>query len=42
VEDVIGALLDGNPDIPVTILETIKEDVSFKPPRDLIQLALAR
>lgn len=42
VEDVIGALLNGNANIPVTILETIKEDVSFKPPRDLIQLALAQ
>ena len=41
VEEVIGALLDGHSEIPVTVLETIKEDVSFKPPRDLIQLALA-
>ena len=41
VEDVIGALLDGNFNIPFNILETVKEDVSFKPPRDLIQLAMA-
>ncbi len=42
VEDVIGALLDGHAEIPVNVLETIKEDVSFKPPRDLIQLAMSR
>lgn len=42
VEDVIGSLLNGRTDVPVTVLETVKEDVSFKPPRDLIQLAMAR
>ncbi len=42
VEDVIGALLDGHSEIPVSTLETIKEDVSFKPHRDLIQLALSK
>ncbi len=41
VEDVIGSLLEGSTDVPVEILETVKEEVSFKPPRDLIQLALA-
>ncbi len=40
VEDVIGGLVEGHPEIPVTVLETIKEDVNFKPPRDLIELAL--
>jgi 4-hydroxy-3-methylbut-2-enyl diphosphate reductase len=42
VQDVIGKLIEGHPEIPVTVLETIKEDVNFKPPRDLIQLAVAR
>ncbi len=42
VEDVIGGLLEGRSDVPVTVLETIKEDVNFKPPRDLIELAMAR
>ncbi|HVL39420.1 MAG TPA: 4-hydroxy-3-methylbut-2-enyl diphosphate reductase [Fimbriimonadaceae bacterium] len=42
VEDVIGSLLLGRSDVPVEVLETVREDVSFKPPRDLIQLALAR
>jgi 4-hydroxy-3-methylbut-2-enyl diphosphate reductase len=42
VEDVIGSLLQGRTDVPVTVLETVKEDVSFKPPRDLIQLAMSR
>ncbi len=40
VEDVIGALLEGQETVPVTVLETVKEDVTFKPSRDLIQLAL--
>lgn len=42
VEGVIGALLEGQPHVPVTILEAVKEDVNFKPPRDLIQLAMAK
>jgi len=42
VEEVIEGLLDGNYNVPVDILETVKEEVSFKPPRDLIQLALSR
>lgn len=41
VEDIIGALVEGTPDVRVEVLETIKEDLSFKPPRDLIQLAMA-
>jgi 4-hydroxy-3-methylbut-2-enyl diphosphate reductase len=41
VEEIIGALIEGHPEVPVEILETIKEDLSFKPPRDLIQLAMA-
>ncbi len=42
VEGVVGELLKGNDGIKVEILETIKEDVNFHPPRDLIQLALAK
>jgi 4-hydroxy-3-methylbut-2-enyl diphosphate reductase len=42
VEEVIEHLLDGNYNVPVDLLEIIKEEVSFKPPRDLIQLAMAR
>jgi 4-hydroxy-3-methylbut-2-enyl diphosphate reductase len=42
VEDVIGSLIAGRADVPVNVLETVKEDVNFKPPRDLIQLAMAR
>ncbi len=41
VEDVIGALLAGSPGAQIEVLETVKEDVEFKPPRDLIQLARA-
>lgn len=42
VESVIGTLIQGLPHVPVVILETVKEDVSFRPSRDLIQLALAK
>lgn len=42
VEDVVGALLNGRTDVPVETLETVKEDVTFRPSRDLIQLAMAR
>jgi 4-hydroxy-3-methylbut-2-en-1-yl diphosphate reductase len=41
VEEVIGALLEGQAHVPVEILETVRENVNFKPPRDLIQLAMA-
>jgi len=41
VEEVIGSLIQGQPHVPVTVLETVKEDVNFKPSRDLIQLAMA-
>jgi 4-hydroxy-3-methylbut-2-enyl diphosphate reductase len=40
VEDVIGVLLEGNPGVEVSVLETVKEDLSFRPPRDLINLAM--
>ncbi len=42
VEDIIGALLDGRTGVPVDILETIKEDVAFKPNRELLELAQAK
>ncbi|MEI7985339.1 MAG: 4-hydroxy-3-methylbut-2-enyl diphosphate reductase [Armatimonadota bacterium] len=42
VEDIIGALLNGRTGIPVDILETIKEDVAFKPNRELLELAQAK
>ena len=42
VEDVIGALLSGRTDVPVETLETVREDVTFRPSRDLIQLAMAK
>ncbi len=42
VEDVIGALLDGRETVPVDTLETVKEDVTFRPSRDLIQLAMSK
>jgi 4-hydroxy-3-methylbut-2-enyl diphosphate reductase len=42
VENIIGALLNGRTNIPVDILETIKEDVAFKPNRELLELAQAK
>lgn len=42
VEDIIGALLEGQPHIPVETVEAIREDVTFKPSRDLIQLAMSK
>ncbi len=42
VEAVIGELLKDHPNVPVSVLETIKEDVNFRPPRDLIQLAMSK
>jgi 4-hydroxy-3-methylbut-2-enyl diphosphate reductase len=41
VEGVIGRLLEDHPPVPVNVLETIREDVHFKPHRELIQLAMA-
>ncbi len=41
VEAVIGELIKGTPSVPVTILETVKEDLTFRPSRDLIQLAMS-
>jgi len=42
VEDVLGALLTHSPEAKIKTLETIRENVEFKPPRDLIQLAMAK
>jgi 4-hydroxy-3-methylbut-2-enyl diphosphate reductase len=42
VEDVIGRLLEGASEVPVTVLETVREDVKFMPPRNLIQLAMSK
>jgi 4-hydroxy-3-methylbut-2-enyl diphosphate reductase len=42
VDDVIAYLLKGQESVPVTVLEAIKEEMSFKPPRDLVQLAMAK
>ncbi len=41
VEDIIGSLLDGRT-VPVEIAETIKEEINFRPNRELIELAQAR
>lgn len=42
VEDIIGALIEGQPNVPVETVEAIREDVTFKPSRDLIQLAMSK
>lgn len=40
VEDIIGRLLEGSTGVPVEVVEAVREDVTFKPHRDLIQLAM--
>jgi 4-hydroxy-3-methylbut-2-enyl diphosphate reductase len=42
VENIIGELLREQPNVPITVLETVKEEVHFMPPRDLIALAMSR
>ncbi|MFZ4506238.1 MAG: 4-hydroxy-3-methylbut-2-enyl diphosphate reductase [Fimbriimonas sp.] len=42
VEAVIGALMEGHPEVPIEVITTVNEDVKFLPPRDLIQLAMAK
>lgn len=42
VEDVVGQLLAWAPGTPVEILETVKEEVEFRPSRELIHLAMAK
>ncbi|MFW5697823.1 MAG: 4-hydroxy-3-methylbut-2-enyl diphosphate reductase, partial [Fimbriimonadaceae bacterium] len=39
VQDVIGELLKGTTQVPVETLEVVREDVEFKPSRNLIRLA---
>ncbi len=41
VEEVIGRLLEWSPGTPVSVLETVREDVEFMPSRNLIALAMA-
>lgn len=41
VEDVIGRLSSLMPGAKLEVLETVREDVEFKPPRNLIRLAMA-
>lgn len=40
VEDIIGALMGPDSKVPISILETVREDVKFMPPRNLIELAV--
>jgi 4-hydroxy-3-methylbut-2-enyl diphosphate reductase len=42
VEDVVGALLSGRVEVPVDVLETVREDITFQPSRNLVQLAMAK
>lgn len=42
VEAIVGELLRGQDAVPVEIFETIREEVTFRPSRDLINLAMAK
>ncbi|MBV6457732.1 MAG: 4-hydroxy-3-methylbut-2-enyl diphosphate reductase [Fimbriimonadaceae bacterium] len=41
VQDVLGELIKDKPGVPIEVVEAIREEVHFMPPRDLIQLASA-
>lgn len=41
VQDVLGELVRDKPSVPINVVEAIREEVHFMPPRDLIQLASA-
>ncbi|MFN3728304.1 MAG: 4-hydroxy-3-methylbut-2-enyl diphosphate reductase [Fimbriimonadaceae bacterium] len=41
VERVIGRILEACPEADLEVMETVREDVQFRPPRDLIQLAMS-
>lgn len=41
VEEVIGSLMESNPAAEIEILQTVQEDLVFRPSRDLVQLALS-
>jgi len=40
VEEIIGKLLEGSSGVPVEVVEAVQEHVTFKPHRDLIELAM--
>ncbi len=42
VQDILGELMKDDPTVPVEIVETVREDMSFRPPRDLIALAQSK
>ncbi|MFN8138734.1 MAG: 4-hydroxy-3-methylbut-2-enyl diphosphate reductase [Fimbriimonadales bacterium] len=42
VQAIVGSLLEANSNATLEVLTTVDEDVTFIPPRDLIQLAQAR
>ena len=42
VEAIVGSLLVGQKNVLVEVFETIREDVTFRPSRDLINLAMAK
>jgi len=42
VENVVGEIFRRFPNSKIEILETVQERVEFKPPRELINLAMAR
>lgn len=42
VTDIVNSLTGGRTDVAIRTLETVRENIQFIPPRDLIQLAQAR
>ncbi len=41
VETIVGDILRGNPQAPIEVLESVREDMEFKPSRQLVHLAQA-
>lgn len=42
VQDIMGELIRDEPHVAVEVVETVREDMSFRPPRDLIELAQSK
>lgn len=42
VESVVGKLMEFGGEVPIQILETVREDITFQPSRNLVQLAMSK
>lgn len=42
VQNVVGKLMEFGGEVPIQVLETVQEDITFQPSRNLVQLAMAK